>query len=169
MNDDLKQIKVYHNIAPVFDKNSKILVLGSFPSVKSRETTFFYGHKQNRFWKVLSYVFECDVPETIDEKKDLLLKNNIALWDVIKSCEIAGSSDNSIKNVVPNDISIITKTSKIRAILLNGKTSFFYYNKFIKPLYNIKSYCMSSTSPANASRKLDDLCHEWKSTIKMII
>ena len=104
-----------HTIAPVFDENSKILVLGSFPSVKSREEGFFYGHPQNRFWKVMANAFDTHTPQSIEEKKVLLLSNGIALWDVIHSCNIVGSSDSSIKNVVPNDISkILTRHTRVR-------------------------------------------------------
>ena len=110
-----------HTIAPVFDENSKILVLGSFPSVKSREEGFFYYHPQNRFWKVIANAFDTNTPQSIEEKKALLLSNGIALWDVIHSCDIVGSSDSSIKNVVPNDISKILKTANIEKIITNGK------------------------------------------------
>ena len=118
---------VVHNIPPVFDKNSEILILGSFPSVKSREAEFFYGHKQNRFWKVTAAVFNCDVPQTIEEKKRFLLENRIALWDVIARCEITGSSDLSIKNAEPNDLDIILDTANIKNIYVNGKTAEKYY------------------------------------------
>ena len=110
-----------HPIAPVFDKDSRVLILGSFPSVKSREEGFFYGHPQNRFWKVTASVFGEDVPKTIDEKKSFLLRNHIALWDVIGSCEIDCSSDSSIHNVSVNDIKTILETAGIQAIYLNGK------------------------------------------------
>ena len=112
-----------HNIAPVYDENSRVLVLGSFPSVRSREQKFFYGHPHNRFWKVLALVFEEKVPENIDEKKNLLLGHNIALWDVIASCDIDGSSDSSIKNVAFNDLSQILSKADVRAVVLNGKTA----------------------------------------------
>lgn len=107
-----------HNISPVYDENSAVLILGSFPSVKSRKEGFFYGHPQNRFWKVLSAVFNEPCPETVPEKKELLLRHNIALWDVIASCDIEGSSDASITNVVPNDISGIIAASSIKAVFL---------------------------------------------------
>ena len=105
-----EELQLLHTIPPVFNRNSKILILGSFPSVKSREAEFFYGHKQNRFWKVLANLLNESVPENTEEKKQLLLSNGIALWDVIKSCTITGSSDSSIKNVVPNDIEPILQT-----------------------------------------------------------
>ena len=120
---------VKHEIPPVYDKNSKILILGSFPSVKSRENQFFYHHPQNRFWKVLSGVVGCDIPVTIDDKKEFLLNNNIAVWDVIASCEIEGSSDSSIKNVVVNDLNKIIDTCDIKQIFCNGGKSFELYKK----------------------------------------
>ena len=153
---------VVHNIPPVFDKNSEILILGSFPSVKSRESEFFYGHKQNRFWKVTSSVFGCETPETIEEKKQFLLNNHIALWDVIARCEISGSSDLSIKNAEPNDLDIILGTANIKKIYVNGKTAEKYYNKYLLGRTKIKAVCLPSTSPANAAYSLEKLIEEWK-------
>ena len=112
---------VVHNIPPVFDKNSEILILGSFPSVKSRETKFFYGHKQNRFWKIVAEIFDCTVPQTVNEKKRFLIDNHIALWDVIAQCEITGSSDLSIKNAEANNLDIILNSANIKKIFVNGK------------------------------------------------
>ena len=126
---------VKHEIPPVYDKNSKILILGSFPSVKSRENQFFYHHPQNRFWKVLSGVVGCDIPVTIDDKKEFLLNNNIAVWDVIASCEIEGSSDSSIKNVVVNDLNKIIDTCDIKQIFCNGGKSFELYGRLLKIFY----------------------------------
>ena len=153
---------VVHNIPPVFDKNSEIMILGSFPSVKSRESEFFYGHKQNRFWKVTSSVFGCETPETIEEKKQFLLNNHIALWDVIARCEISGSSDLSIKNAEPNDLDIILGTANIKKIYVNGKTAEKYYNKYLLGRTKIKAVCLPSTSPANAAYSLEKLIEEWK-------
>lgn len=157
---------IVHPIEPVFDKNSKILILGSFPSVRSREEGFFYGHKQNRFWKVVSAVFEEEVPRTIPQKKAFLLRNHIALWDVIHSCDITGSSDSSIKNVVANDLSIILEHSGIRKIFVNGKTAEKYYIKYSEKDTHIKAICLPSTSPANAAFSVDRLTEAWK-TIKL--
>lgn len=153
---------IVHPIEPVFDKNSKILILGSFPSVRSREEGFFYGHKQNRFWKVVSAVFEEEVPKTIPQKKAFLLRNHIALWDVIHSCDITGSSDSSIKNVVANDLSIILEHSGIRKIFVNGKTAEKYYIKYSEKDTHIKAICLPSTSPANAAFSIDRLTEAWK-------
>jgi len=151
-----------HNIPPLFDKNSEILILGSFPSVKSREAKFFYGHPQNRFWKVLAAIFEKNVPQSIEEKKAFLLENRVALWDVIKSCDIEGSSDSSIKNAVPNDISHILNNSSVKRIFVNGKTSEKYYNLFLKGTLNIPATVLPSTSPANAAYSFEKLVDAWK-------
>ena len=150
-----------HPIQPVFDKDSRVLVLGSFPSVKSREEGFFYGHPQNRFWRVVAQVFEENIPSSIDEKKAFLLKNRIALWDVIGSCEIDGSSDSSIRNVTINDISVILKTADIGAIYLNGKKAFEYYQRYLLPTVNLEGICLPSTSPANAVWNLEKLTKAW--------
>ena len=114
---------IIHPFPPLFDENSRTLILGSFPSVKSRETMFFYGHPQNRFWKVLAMIFNEKIPENIEEKKQLVLNNHLALWDSIHSCTVTGSSDSSIKDVVPNDISDIIADSKIDRIFCNGALS----------------------------------------------
>ena len=156
---------VLHNIPPVYDENSRILILGSFPSVKSREQAFFYGHPQNRFWRVIAYVFHAQTPDTIDQKKDFLLQNGIALWDVIASCEITGSADVSIKNAQPNDIGIILETADIGTIFVNGKTAEKYYNKYILPSVGRKAICLPSTSPANAAVPFDRLCQIWEQAI----
>ena len=153
---------VIHKIPPVYNKNSQILILGSFPSVKSREGWFFYHHKQNHFWKVLSTIVNDVLPETIDEKKDFLLKNHIAVWDVIASCDIEGSSDSSIKNAVPNDFSDILKAAPIRKIYTNGGTAYKLYHKYCEKVTGIKAMKLPSTSPANASYSLDRLISEWK-------
>ena len=153
---------VIHKIPPVYNKNSQILILGSFPSVKSREGRFFYHHKQNRFWKVLSTIVNDVLPETIDEKKEFLLRHNIAIWDVIASCDIEGSSDSSIKNAVPNDFSDILKAAPIRKIYTNGGTAYKLYHKYCEKVTGIKAMKLPSTSPANASYSLDRLISEWK-------
>lgn len=151
-----------HPFPPLYNKDSRILILGSFPSVKSREQMFFYGHPQNRFWKVISSVFECDVPQTIEEKKQLLLKHGIALWDVIASCEITGSSDSSIKNVKVNDLSIILEEADIRHIFVNGRTAEKYFKKYTKAQIKRDAICLPSTSPANAAWSVNRLVEEWK-------
>lgn len=150
-----------HPIPPVFNKVSKVLVLGSFPSVKSREEGFFYGHPQNRFWKVTARVFDEDIPLTVSSKREFLLRNHIALWDVIGSCDIEGSSDSSIRNVTVNDISIILNTADIRLICLNGKKAYQYYQKYMFPVIKREGICLPSTSPANAAWNIDSLLEAW--------
>ena len=151
-----------HPIAPVFDKDSKVLILGSFPSVRSREEGFFYGHPQNRFWKVTSQIFGEELPVTVNEKKAFLIRNHIALWDVIGSCEIDGSSDSSIRDVTVNDLSVILDNADIRAIFLNGKKAEQYYLKYLFPVLKRDAVCLPSTSPANAAWSLDKLTDAWK-------
>ena len=153
---------VCHPIEPVYDANSKILILGSFPSVKSREEKFFYGHPQNRFWRVLAAVCGRDVPGNVEEKRTLLLEEGIALWDVIASCEITGSSDSSIKNVVSNDLSRILDTAKIEKIFVNGKTAEKYYRRWLLTITKREAVCLPSTSPANAAWTLDRLINTWR-------
>ena len=151
-----------HPIPPVFDRHSKVLILGSFPSVKSREAQFFYGHPQNRFWKVTSNVYGVAEPRTIEEKKAFLLSHGIAVWDVIASCEIEGSSDSSIRNVVPNDLTKILSIADIRTIFVNGKTAEKFYNKYIKDTIGRDAVCLPSTSPANAAWSVERLTDTWK-------
>lgn len=158
----MKEESAIHEICPVYDRDSKILILGSFPSVKSREMGFFYGHPQNRFWKVLAAILEVEVPETIDEKRQMLLDHHIAVWDVIASCRITGSSDSSIKDVVPNDLNNILKESKIQRIYANGGTAWKMYQKYTKVQTGMDAVKLPSTSPANASFRLERLIDEWK-------
>lgn len=148
----------FHTIEPVFDENSKILVLGSFPSVKSREANFFYGHPRNRFWKVVSSVIGEESPVTTEEKKAFLLRNNIAVWDVIKSCDIEGSSDSSIKNVTPNNLNVILEKADIKQIFANGNTA---YKLFLKYNSGMDAVKLPSTSPANAAFNLERLVESW--------
>ncbi len=151
-----------HPFPPLYDKDSKVLILGSFPSVKSREQLFFYGHPQNRFWKVISAVMNAKTPLTIEEKKTFLHANHVALWDVIASCEITGSSDSSIRNVIANDVTVILKNADIQQIFVNGKTAEKYYNKYIRGVIGREAICLPSTSPANAAWSIEKLIHAWK-------
>ena len=153
---------IVHPIPPLYDENSRILILGSFPSVKSREAAFFYGHPQNRYWAVVAKILGEKKPETVEEKREMMLKNGIAMWDVIASCEIKGSSDSSIENVTANDLSIILNNSKVDKIFVNGKTAEKYYKKYTYPKTKIKAVCLPSTSPANAAWSIDRLVEEWK-------
>lgn len=157
---------ISHTFLPVYDENSELLLLGSFPSVKSREQGFYYGHPQNRFWKVLARVCGCEVPQAIEEKKAMLLANHIAIWDVIDSCDIIGSSDSSIKNVVPADIAGILPRTKITRIFANGKTAGSLYEKFSKESTGIEVIVLPSTSPANAAYSLERLTECWKRCLR---
>lgn len=151
-----------HTIEPVYNSDSRVLILGSFPSVKSREQQFFYGHPQNRFWRVVAGVFDCPVPQNIPEKKALLLGHGIAVWDVIASCTISGSSDASIRDVVPNDISGILEAADIRKIYANGAKSYELYQKYIYPQTKREIEKLPSTSPANAVFSYERLLEAWK-------
>ncbi|MEE1027514.1 MAG: DNA-deoxyinosine glycosylase [Agathobacter sp.] len=153
---------ITHSFEPVYDRNSKILILGTLPSVKSRENNFYYGHKQNRFWKVLAHILNEPVPESTDEKKQMLLKHNIAIWDVIQSCDIRGSSDSSIKNVEPTDIRRILDNSDVKYIFANGNKAGQLYKKYQLPITGIEATVLPSTSPANAAWTFEKLCEAWK-------
>ena len=153
---------IVHSFEPVYDKASEILILGTLPSVKSRENNFYYGHKQNRFWKVLATLLKEPVPDTIEEKKAMLLAHRIALWDVIQSCDIKGSSDSSIKNVVPTDLNRILEESEVERIFCNGKASGNYYKKYQESRTGIEATVLPSTSPANAAFSLEKLIEIWK-------
>ncbi len=158
---------ITHPFGPLYSEESRVLILGSFPSVKSREQNFFYGHPQNRFWKVVSAVFGEPVPMTIDDKKLLILNNKLALWDSIAGCEITGSSDSSIRNARANDISIILDNAPVKKIFTNGRKSHELYAKYIGPAVGREDTCLPSTSPANAQFTLDRLIDAW-SVIKDI-
>ena len=150
-----------HTIHPVFDNRSSVLILGSFPSVRSREVGFFYGHPQNRFWRVLSRVFGEEVPQTTEDKRAFLLRHRIALWDVVASCEIQGSADQSMRDVVANDLSAVLSAAPIHTIYLNGKTAEKYYQKLLSPTRAFPAVTLPSTSPANAAWSLDRLVAAW--------
>ena len=154
-------MSIKHEIEPVYDKNSRVLILGSFPSVKSREAGFFYGHPQNRFWKVLAGICKEAVPQTVEEKKCFLLRNGIAVWDVIAECDITGSSDSSIRNVKPADIRRILDAAKIERICCNGTTAYRLYEKYLFPLCKREAVKLPSSSPANAAWSAERLMEEW--------
>ena len=150
-------MRVTHPFDPIWDENSRILILGSFPSVRSRADNFYYGHPQNRFWKVLAGLYAEPIPQTIDEKKAFLLRHGIALWDVISSCEIENSSDVSIRNAEVNDLSAIFARADIRAVYTNGKAADKLYRKY----HEREAVCLPSTSPANAAWSLEKLLAAW--------
>lgn len=162
----MEEKHVTHGFPPVFDANSRVLILGSMPSVKSREASFYYGHPQNRFWRVLSAVTGEVFPEDITGKREILLRRGIALWDVIAECDITGSSDSSIRNVVPNDLSVILSGACISAIFTNGSTASGIYKKYQLPQTGIAAVPLPSTSPANASWSLDRLIKAWSVIVR---
>ncbi len=162
-----ESIQIKHMFEPVWDVNSRILILGTFPSVKSRENRFYYGHPQNRFWKVAAHLTGYPVPDTIEEKKALLLENRIAVWDVIQCCTITGSSDSSIRDVTVNDIGGLLLKSNIDSIYGNGAKACQLYDKYVKAQTGREIVKLPSTSPANAAYGLERLCREWNGKIKM--
>ncbi len=157
---------IVHPIPPLYNKNSKILILGSLPSIKSREGMFFYHHPQNRFWKMIAAVTNSDVPQTIEEKRELILTHGFAVWDAIHECDIIGSSDASIRNAVPNDISRILKEAPITRIIANGEKSYRMYEKYCYPQTGIHAVRCPSTSPANAAVTFERLVEAWRAAIK---
>ena len=156
---------IAHPIPPFCEAGASVLILGSFPSVKSRESGFFYGHPQNRFWRVLAAVFEDAVPATVEAKKAFLAAHRVALWDVIASCRIEGSADSSIRDVIPNDIASLLTSHSIRAIFTNGKTAQTLYDKHIFPTLGLPAVCLPSTSPANAAWSVEKLTEAWREII----
>lgn len=157
-----------HPIAPLVPEGACILILGSFPSVKSREDGFYYAHPQNRFWRLLPRLFKEEEPGSREEKIQFLQRHKIALWDVIASCEIHGSSDASITNVVPNDLTPILQKEKIKAVFCNGKTSWNLYKKYQEPVLHLSATALPSTSPANASFTLERLQEAWKAILAIL-
>ena len=159
----MEQIKnhVQHEFEPVYDEYSQILILGTLPSVKSRENHFYYGHPQNRFWKLLAYLTQAQIPETIEQKKSFLLEHHIAVWDVIAECDIIGSSDSSISNVSPTDLSRVLSTAPIRQIYANGATAAKLYHKYQEKITGRDIITLPSTSPANAAFSMERLAENW--------
>ena len=153
---------IVHPFGPLFDETSTVLILGSLPSVKSREQNFFYGHPQNRFWPLLAALFGEAAPQSVEEKKALALRNHVALWDTIYSCDIVGSSDSSIRGVVPTDLRPILAGSGVKRIFCNGRTSGLYYAKYQEKTLNIRATVLPSTSPANAAWTMDRLMEAWR-------
>lgn len=150
-----------HPFDPIYDENSRILILGTFPSVKSREVQFYYGHPRNRFWKTLAALLHADFPQTVEEKVRFLKSNRIALWDTCAACEIEGSADAAIRHAIPNDITPILRTADIRAIFCGGKTAGRLYETHILPNTGIPAQVLPSTSPANAACRDEDLYRAW--------
>lgn len=155
---------VFHTIPPLFDENSKILILGSLPSPKSREAGFFYGHPQNRFWLTIAAVLGCEIPKSVEGRKAFLKEQGIALWDVIERCDIVGASDASIKNAVPNDFSLIESVADIRAVFTTGRTA----HGLLKKLAGRDSICLPSPSPANCAVSTQRLISEYRRILQYL-
>lgn len=162
-------MSIVHPLKPIYNKDSIVLILGSFPSVISRKNNFYYSNPKNRFWKILGIIFNEENLTTNEEKIDFLLNNHIALFDVIKSCEIDGSSDSSIKNVIPNDISKLIKNSKIKYIFTNGNKAHELYQKYIFKSTKIVDIKLPSTSPANCQKDIEKKLIEHYRKIKVIL
>jgi len=159
-----------HEFGPIYDRESRILILGSFPSVKSREQSFYYAHPRNRFWKVLAAICDEDEPQTVQMKKQFLHRQHIAVYDVIESCSIEGSSDSSIRDVLPADLTPILEGSSVGGrIIANGGKAASLYQKYIYPETNIPAVKLPSTSPANAAFSLDDLISVWGRKIRELL
>ena len=159
-------MKVVHPLEPIYDKNSKVLILGSMPSVKSREVGFYYGHPKNRFWKTLEKVYDERIGESKEEKIAFLKKHHIALFDVLKSCDITSSKDGSIKNPVPNDFTEILKNSKIKAIFTTGRKAYELYQKYCYKETRIEAIYLPSTSPCNCPKGIEEKLKDAYSEIK---
>ena len=156
---------IIHSIEPVFDTESRVLILGTMPSPKSREVQFYYGHPQNRFWRVLAAVLGEEVPQSVPEKKTMLLRHRIALWDVLAECEITGASDSSIRNPVANDLSVILDYAPVQAVFTTGATAWKLYTRLQKPHTGIEAVRLPSTSPANCAVKMEALTEAYKAIL----
>lgn len=156
---------IIHSIEPVFDAESRVLILGTMPSPKSREVQFYYGHPQNRFWRVLAAVLGEEVPQSVPEKKAMLLRHRIALWDVLAECEITGASDSSIRNPVANDLSVILGHAPVQAVFTTGATAWKLYTRLQKPHTGIEAVRLPSTSPANCAVKMEALTEAYKAIL----
>lgn len=164
----MKTERIIHAFDPVFDCKSRVLVLGTMPSPKSRELGFYYSHPRNRFWPVLAKIFGENIPQTPEEKADFCLRHKIALWDVLRECDIEGASDSSIKNAVPNDISVILNSADIKAVFTTGTTAAKLYKKFIEPETKFPAIALPSTSPANAKVKFEELAEKYKMILEYL-
>ncbi|MBQ7398580.1 MAG: DNA-deoxyinosine glycosylase [Clostridia bacterium] len=153
---------ITHPIPPIYNKNSRVLILGSFPSVRSREIGFFYGHPQNRFWPLIAALCQERLPTSIEEKTELLLRHGIALWDVAAACEIRGSADSTLTKVIANDLSPIFEGASISQVFVNGSTAAKYYRRLIQPQIQRSAIVLPSTSPANATWSFERLLDAWR-------
>ncbi|MBG9980367.1 DNA-deoxyinosine glycosylase [Facklamia lactis] len=161
--------RIVHPLKPLFQTDSKILILGSFPSVKTREYGFFYGHPQNRFWPLMEVLFQESLSTDIQERKEFLLRHQLAVYDSIYQCDIIGSSDASIQNVKPSDLKLIFQTANIQQVFCNGGTSYKYYQKYHADEFGLPGIQLPSTSPANARYRLEHLVEKWKVILEYLV
>lgn len=161
-----KPIFAVHPFEPICSESSEQLILGSFPSVRSRELCFYYAHPQNRFWRVLSAIYGCELPKTDAERAELICSNRLALWDVLASCRVSGSADQSITEAKPNDVKGLLRLAPIKKILVNGRTAEAYYNRFLREAIGMEAICLPSTSPANAAWSMERLVEVWGGELK---
>lgn len=161
-------MQVSHPLNPIYDNNSKVLILGTIPSIKSREVGFYYGHPKNRFWSTLSKVYNEKIGESKEARTNFLLKHNIALFDVLKSCDISSSSDTSIKNPIPNNLLPIIYSSKIEYIFTTGKKAYELYMKYCYQETGIEAICLPSPSPANCPKGIEEKLYQEYSQIKKL-
>lgn len=168
MRERDSRMKVFHEFGPFFDENSRVLILGSIPSPKSREQGFYYGHPRNRFWPVMAALLKETVPETVQERKSFLKNHCIALWDVLASCEIKGADDSSIREPVVNDMNLILKNSDVRAVFTTGGKASELYRKLCFPACGAEAFRLPSTSPANCSCSMERLIAEYSIILKYL-
>lgn len=165
-NQESAPQRIVHPLEPLYRQDSKILILGSFPSVKTREYGFFYGHPQNRFWPLMGLLFKENISTEIEDRRDFLLRHQIAVYDSIYQCEIVGSSDASIRHVIPSNLQKIFHAADIQKVFCNGASAYFYYQKYHAGSSGIPGIKLPSTSPANAQYRLEDLFDEWKQILE---
>lgn len=156
---------ICHPLPPVYDSSSKVLILGTMPSPKSREVGFYYSHPQNRFWKVLAQVFSVEIGQDISSRTEFILQNHLALWDVLAECEIDGAQDSTIKNAKPNNLEPILAQSSIQAIFTTGRTAFSLYQKYLYPQIGKPALLLPSSSPANCRIKMEDMVKAYSAIL----
>lgn len=164
----MEEKHIIHPFAPVYDSQSRVLILGTMPSPKSRENDFYYGNVQNRFWRVLSIVLGSEIPADNEGKIRFLLNHKIALWDVLCECDICGAADSSIKNAVPADLNVVLRSAPVKGIFATGKAAYKFYCKYQLPKTGIEAVCLPSTSPANARMGIEELVHEYSAIKKYL-
>ncbi|MGI6040157.1 MAG: DNA-deoxyinosine glycosylase [Clostridiales bacterium] len=160
--------RLFHKVPPIYDAHSRVLILGTFPSPKSREASFFYSHPSNRFWPVMARIFGVELPQTVRDKRKLLLDKNVALWDVVASCTIENAKDSSIRNCEPHDLSIIFSVADIAAVFTTGAKAYQLYNRLCLKSTNMPAIALPSTSAANAKFSLDQLVDKYSAILQYL-